>query len=67
MNTILRIKGMHCDSCRSLIEEVVQGDENVQKCIVDVEKGIATITHNDKLNLQVLKDEINSLGEFKVE
>jgi len=64
--TILNIKGMHCDSCKEVIEDVCKELPEVQKCDVRFAEGIATIEHDTPLNMKQLVDEINGLGVYKV-
>ena len=65
MKTILKIQGMHCESCKLLIEEVAQEIKGVKSCTVDVKKGTAVIEH-EKADMSLLKKEIEKLGTYKV-
>ncbi len=66
MKTKLTIKGMHCESCKVLIEEVCNEMKGVKSCNVDVKAGKADIEHDETLDIKKLKKEIESLGEYKV-
>ena len=63
----LKIQGMHCSSCKMLIEDVCKDTPGVQECSVDFETGRATITHDDTTDTARLKKEIEGLGEYKIE
>lgn len=66
MKIKLTIKGMHCDSCKVLIEEVCNEMKGVKNCSVNVKAGSAEIEHDGTLDVKKLKKEIESLGEYKV-
>lgn len=66
MTTTLHIQGMHCASCKVLIEDVCQDIPGVTSCIVDSEHGTATIEHDASVNPDALRKEIESLGGYKV-
>lgn len=63
----LKITGLHCESCKSLIEEVCQEIPGVKKCSVDVEQGIALVEHDGSVALKTLKSEIETVADYKVE
>ncbi|MBI5794504.1 heavy-metal-associated domain-containing protein [Candidatus Uhrbacteria bacterium] len=64
--TILEITGMHCTSCKKLIEDVCKEVSGVHACTVDVQAGKATVEHDASLDLAALKREISSLGSYSV-
>lgn len=66
MTTTLNIQGMHCTSCKTLIEDVCKDMPGVLSCNVDVQGGKATIEHHASLDLAALKEEIRSLGSYSV-
>jgi Cu+-exporting ATPase len=63
-STKLKITGMHCASCKALIEDVCGDVPGVRSCAVDIATEIASIEHDDSLNISVLVDEIKKLGEY---
>ena len=63
MKTTVKIKGMHCDSCKMLIEDVCR--EKGTKCSVDIKRGIAVIEHESSDIKQLMK-EIEKIGDYKV-
>jgi len=65
--TTLIIKGTHCQACKALIEEVVMENTCVSACEVDFVTGKTVIVHEDCLDWQALKKEIESLGEYQVQ
>ena len=67
MQTTLQITGMHCASCKKLIESVSKDIPGVQNCEVDFATGKAIVTHDESMNIQKLKQEILSLGEYTVD
>ena len=67
MKTTLKITGMHCASCKTLIEDVCKDVSGVQSCEVDMASSLATVEHDDTLDVEKLKQEIAALGEYRVE
>ncbi len=65
MKTTMYIKGMHCESCKAVIEDVCRDVAGVRNCVVDFKTGKVTIEH-DNADLGRLKKEIESAGEYKV-
>ncbi len=66
MTTNLEIKGMHCASCKTLIEEVCNDIEEVSFCEVDLKAESALIEHDPSVDPTILVKEICSLGDYKV-
>ena len=67
MTSTLKIAGMHCASCKMLIEEVCRETHGVAACDVDFEKGAAVIEHDGTLDTDILIKEISGLGQYTVE
>ena len=66
MKTLITIRGMHCGSCKALIEDVCQDIAGVTACKVDLNKENAEVEHESTLNLNLLKQEIEGLGQYTV-
>lgn len=68
MNKIAyKISGMHCKSCEILIEDKLQGTNNVEKINVDCQTGLAEIYYKDiKPNHAEIKKALKSMG-YEVE
>ncbi len=64
MTTTLKITGMHCASCKSLIEDVCGDVKGVRSVSVDPRTGMATIDHDETLDPAVLVKEIRGLGDY---
>ncbi len=67
MKTTFNIKGLHCTSCKMLIEDVCSEIKGITSSNVDVKKGTLVIEHDDKVDVKKLKKEIESLGEYMVD
>lgn len=67
METILKIQGMNCVSCKALIEETVTALPGVQACEVDINSKLAKVTHTPEADMRNVKSAIESLEEFTVE
>lgn len=66
MKTAVTIKGMHCPSCKMLIEDACSEISGVKSCTVDFKTGKTVIEHEEKLDLRKVKKGIESLGKYKV-
>lgn len=66
MKTTITIQGTHCQSCKLLIEDVCRDIPGVQSCTVNFQTGQTELEHDDTLNWEQLKKEIENLGEYKV-
>ncbi len=66
MKTTFVIKGTHCHSCKSLIEDVCKDIGGVKSCTVDFKTGKAVIEHVNDFDFKNLKKEIESLGKYTV-
>lgn len=67
MKTIIEIKGLHCASCKALIEDVAKDVKGVVACEVDFEAGTASIEHTDEFKVSEFAAEVAKLGDgYKV-
>lgn len=67
MKTKITIQGTHCNACKALIEDVCKDIPGVQSCSVDFQTGETEIEHADNFDWQKLKQEIEDLGQYKLE
>ncbi len=67
MITKFKIEGMHCASCKALIEDVCKDIEGVKSCDVDLDGKLATIEHDDGLDISLIKKEITGVGAYQAE
>ncbi len=67
MKTTIHIRGTHCKACKALIEDVCRDDKNVSSCTVDFKTGKTEIEHNESLDWNILKKEIENVGDYNVE
>lgn len=65
--TTVTIKGTHCKSCKLLIEDVCKDVKGVKSCQVDFQTGKAIIEHDEHFDLDSFKQEVEDLGQYKVE
>ena len=65
MKTTLKIKGMHCNSCKALIEEVCKDVPGIESCSVDLAEEKAILTHKTPADVQKVKKEIEALCRYK--
>ena len=61
ITTQLQITGMHCASCKALIEDVCKDFAGVASCDVDFATGKAVITHDEHTDIEGLIKEIEQL------
>lgn len=65
MEKTLAVKGMHCNSCKIIVEEVSMEVEGIQKASADFEKGKVELSFKDESALPKVKKAIEELG-YKV-
>ena len=65
MKQTITIEGMHCDSCKVLIEDIASAINGIKSCKVDVKSGKMIVEH-EVADLKQLKKEIEAAGEYKV-
>ena len=65
--TTITIKGTHCASCKALIEDACRDVPGVRACTVDFITGKTVVEHEEDLDWQRLKKEIESLGAYTLE
>ena len=65
--TVIKINGIHCKSCKVLIEDVYKDIKGVKSCCVDVQTGKTLVEHDDNFDFDVLRKEVEKLGQYKVE
>ncbi|MBI2147803.1 cation transporter [Candidatus Woesearchaeota archaeon] len=66
MKTTLTIQGMHCTSCKMLIEDACADIPGVISCKVDAASGKAVVEHEKGFDIGRVKKEIEKLGTYKV-
>ena len=66
-NTIVTIKGLHCISCKILIEDVCKDVKGVKSCCVDVQTGKTLVEYDENFDFDVLRKEVEKLGQYEVE
>lgn len=63
----MHIQGTHCKACKALIEDVCSEIPGIHSSNVNYETGETIIEHDENLNFENLKNEIQGLGDYKVE
>ena len=61
MKTTIKIEGMSCEHCANKVKTTLEKIENKSKIKVNLSKKEATITSNKKLDIKLLKEEIENL------
>ncbi|MDP2630199.1 MAG: cation transporter [Candidatus Uhrbacteria bacterium] len=67
MTKTLHIKGMHCASCKDVIEDICHDVVGIASCNVNTENGEVAVDYEHEDNLVELKKEIDALGQYTVE
>ena len=67
MKTIITIRGTHCNACTMLIEDACRDIKGIRSCSVNAQTGETRIEHDDTLDLEIVKKEIEALGKYTVE
>ncbi|QQR54569.1 heavy-metal-associated domain-containing protein [Candidatus Peregrinibacteria bacterium] len=66
MKTTFTIQGTHCKACKLLIEDVCKDIPEVTSCEVNFATGETVLEHEESLDWDALKSEIEGLGSYKV-
>ncbi|MBI4098782.1 MAG: heavy-metal-associated domain-containing protein [Candidatus Magasanikbacteria bacterium] len=66
MITTYTITGMHCASCKELIEDVCRELPGVTSCAVDFATGSAHVTHDASFDGRSFKKAVAELGEYGI-
>ncbi len=66
MKKTITITGMHCGSCKALIEDVAGDVPGVVSCTLDMATGKTDVEYTDTLNWDDLKKEIEAAGAYRV-
>ena len=67
MQTNIKITGMHCTSCKKLIEDVASEIPGVISCTVDQATGAGVVLHDATFDFTKFAQEIGGLDNYKVE
>lgn len=67
MHTTLTIKGTHCPSCKTLLEEILLENPSIRFCTVDYVSGRTEIEHDVPLDRAGLQRAISEVGEYIIE
>ena len=62
METTLAVKGMHCNSCKLLIEDAVSGIAGVTHVHANFKTGVVNVTHTTDAVLPTIKQVIRLEG-----
>ena len=66
MQTKITIKGTHCNACKMLIEDACKDIKGVTSCTVNFQTGETIVEHEQNMDWNLLKKEIEALGDYKV-
>ncbi|MBI4599768.1 cation transporter [Candidatus Uhrbacteria bacterium] len=67
MTKTIHVKGMHCASCKDVIEDICHDSAGIVSCTVNTETGEVAVDYEHEDNLIELKKEIDALGQYTVE
>jgi len=66
--TILNVRGMHCQSCKMLAEDVLGDLEGVNSVNADVDAGTIEVEYDEgRVSEDQIKEEINNETDYSVE
>jgi copper chaperone CopZ len=60
------VEGMTCHACKMLIEDVCEDFPEISSAVVDLESGMLSIDVIDGFDLNLLKNEMESVGDFAI-
>ena len=67
MQTTTTIQGTNCASCKALIEGVCSEIKGVKSCVVNFQTGETVVEHDESVDWQTFKKEVEGLGQYKIE
>lgn len=62
METILNVEGMTCGHCKAAVEGAAKEVSGVTDAAVNLELGNVTVTHDEALNIDEVKQSIEDQG-----
>jgi copper chaperone CopZ len=63
VTVVLDVAGMHCQSCAALIEETLARDPGVQRVVVDLDAGRASVVYDpDAVSVSAVCAALRSVG-----
>ena len=66
MKKVMKIDGVHCSGCKSLIEDVCSDFTGIKSASLDSKTGNLEIEHYESLDMDSLIEEIETVGHYKV-
>lgn len=60
--TIIKVDGMVCNGCENRVKNALKTITGVEDVIADHNTGIVTVTSNDEVSENVLKEKIEDIG-----
>lgn len=67
METKIKIIGMHCASCKALLEDVARDVPGVTACTINAEQAVGTLEHDASFNFDTFVKEIATLNTYTIE
>ena len=67
MQTKIKITGMHCASCKALLEDVARDVPGVTACTIDSEQATGIIEHDTSFSFDDVVKEVASLDKYTIE
>lgn len=67
MQTKIKVTGMHCASCKTLIEDVAKDVAGVQSCTVDPATGEGVVEHNETFDFANFAKDIATLDKYTIQ
>jgi copper chaperone CopZ len=65
--TKFHVSGMHCSSCKLLLEDVCKDISGITACEVDHASSTMVVTHEDLFDTSLVKKEVEALGGYNIE
>ena len=64
--TVIKVKGMVCGGCENWVQNAIKNIEGIKEVVADHNKGIVTVTSNEEVSENTIKEKIEDIG-FEVE
>ncbi len=62
MQTKLNVEGMSCSHCENAVKTAVSALNGVTEVLVDLASKTVTVTHDEKVSVESIKNEIEDQG-----
>lgn len=67
MKIQFKVTGMHCNSCKAMIEDIATDFPDITHCEVDFKSGLGSLECQDGFDINKFKVAIEEVDKYKLE